>query len=162
MRVSIPTALVDNTYENFPEGTYVGTIDGAEIRDVMNDGSWITLKISVDGVSPIGNTPEPGRQRFTGEVTLVTDGSDIRTLTDFGKDTHFGLVRAAGLLAGLAEGLGVGERTPQGLQVDLDAVINGLADGQFAGEQVAFEVTHYTSKKSGKTTDQYAKFGPAS
>lgn len=162
MRASIPTAIVDNTYENFPEGTYVGSIDGAEIRDVKDDGSWITMKLSIGSITPADGTEDPGRKRFTGELTLVNDENDVRTMTNFGQGAHFGLVRTAGLLAGLAEGLGVAERTPQGVQVDLDAVISGLADGQFAGEQVAFEVTHYTSKSNGKTYDQYAKFGPAS
>ena len=162
MRASVPTAVVDNTYENFPQGNYDGEIREAELRDVNNDGSWLTLKVGVDNITPREGTANPGRDRFQSDITIRTDGVDLFEVTDFSNpDLPFGIRRAAGLLAGLGEGLGVAERTVEGVSVDLKAVAEALIDGKFKGERVGFEVTHYTNKKD-KTFDQYNRFGAAS
>lgn len=162
MRAAIPTSLVDNSYENFPEGTYMGAIDSAEVRDVKNDGSWITLKIGLSDIKPFEGTSDPGRSRFQAEITLTTDGVNLFEVTNWAdKNVPFGIRKTAGLLAGLAEGLGVAQRTPAGVECDLEAVVDGLTTGQFAGERVGFEVVHYSPKNSDKTYDQVNRFGAA-
>lgn len=162
MRANIPTALVDNAYEVFPKGTYVGRIDGAEVRDVKNDGSWITLKLELSGISAVEGTEDPGRTRFSSDLTISSDGTSLLEVTNWGdSNIPYGVRKSAGLLAGLAEGLGVAERGPNGVSADLAQVVEALTEGQFKGEQVAFEVDHYSPKNSDKTYDQFNRFAPA-
>ena len=162
MRATVPSNIVDNSYEVFPEGNYEGALAGAEHRDVKGDGSWKTLKIVTDNITPREGTGEPGRSKFQADITLTTDGVDIFEVEDFSsKDVPFGIVRSAGLLAGLAEGLNLGTRGPNGVEVDLKAVVEALIDGQFAGEKVSFQVSHYKPKNSDKVYEQYNRFGAA-
>lgn len=164
MRASVPTSVVDNEYENFPKGYYDGNIDSAEVRDPNDDGSWLMIRLAVDEITPKEGTADPGRGRFSSDITVKTDGVDLFEVEDFNNpDLPFGIVRGAGLLAGLAEALGVGERDEQTGQVvaDLEAVAQAVTGGQFEGERVGFGVSHYTNSK-GDTYDQFERFGPAS
>lgn len=163
MRASVPTSTVDNTYEAFPRGAYDGEIQGAEIRDPNNDGSWLVLKLSVSGVTPKEGTADPGRSAFQSDITLKTDGVDVTTVEDFGnRDLPFPIRRSGGLLAGLSEALGVASRDNGQVSFDPAAIVDALVDGQFVGEKVGFEVGHYTPKGSTDARDQYNRFGPAS
>jgi hypothetical protein len=162
VRASVPTSTVDNTYEVFPKGVYDGNLSGAQQRDVNGDGSWITLKLSVSDITPKEGTADPGRTAFNSDLTLKTDGVDLFEVENFNsRDVPFGIRRSAGLLAGLAEGLGVAARENGIVSVDLAAVVTALVDSQFDGERVGFEVSHYTPK-GGEARDQYNRFGPAS
>jgi|TARA_A100001037_G_scaffold91951_1_gene83355 hypothetical protein len=160
MQATIPTSLIDQSYETFPEGTYSGDIDSAAIRDPKGDGSWLTLKLGLDGVAPNEGTNDPGRTRFTGDITVATDGYDVREISDFSdRNVPFPVRRAGGLLAGLAEGLGIVQRNGTNMvAVDVSQVLDALTEGNFSGERVAFEVTHYTPA-SGKTREQFNQFG---
>jgi hypothetical protein len=160
LRASVPTSVIDNTYENFPQGTYDGDIGSAEIRDPNGDGSWLLLKLGLTTVAAAEGTGDPGRSAFTSDITLVTDGVDVRE-TDFSGKIPFPITRASGLLAGLAEGLGVATRTNGRVDIDLQSVVDALTGGEFSGERVGFQVSHFTNRKD-KTYDQYAHFGPAS
>lgn len=163
MRASVPTAVVDNTYEVFPQGYYDGDIAAAELRDPNKDGSWLTLKVAVSNITPKDGTQDPGRSAFQSDLTIKTDGVDLFEVEDFSdRDLPFGIRRSAGLLAGLAEGLGVATRENGSVQADLRAVAEALIEGNFEGERVGFEVAHYTPKDSDKARDQYNRFGPAS
>lgn len=161
MRVSVPTNIVDNSYEIYPEGNYDGDIASASIRDVLGDGSWLTLKVSLDGVTARDGTADAGRDRFQSDITLRTDGTDLFEVENFANgEIPFGIRRAAGLLAGLAEGLSIEDRADGAVGVDLKEVAEALVDGEFEGERVSFQVSHYTPKKEGSTArDQYGKFG---
>lgn len=163
-RARVPGALIDNSYENFPKGFYDGDITGAEVRDPNGDGSWLTLKLSVDNITPKEGTADPGRTRFQGDITLRTDGVDLSEVEDFGNgDIPYGVRKAGGLIAGIAEGLNVATRGDDGvLDVDLAAMVDALTSGDFEGERVGFEVSHYSPKTSDKTYDQFNQFGPAS
>lgn len=163
MRASVPTSVVDNTYEVFPQGYYDGDIVEAEVRDPNGDGSWLTLKIRTENITPKEGTEDPGRSAFQSELTIKTDGIELFDVDNFNdRSIPFGLVRAAGALAGLAEGLGVATRENGAVDVDLRQVAEALAAGQFNGERVGFQVTHYSPKDSDKTYDQFGGFGPAS
>jgi len=162
MRVSIPTSVVDNTYTAFPEGTYTGALVSAEVKDPKDDGSWLLLKLGLDGISANEGTEDPGRSKFTADITLYTDGQNVAEIENFNADgVPFSLVRSSGLLAGIAEGLGVVTRDGTQVVVDLEQVIAALTDGNFEGERVSFEVSHYTPKGSDKTYEQFSAFGPA-
>ena len=164
MRARVPEAVVDNAYELMPTGNYDGAIVSAVIRDPNNDGEWLTLRVSIEGVTSRDGTADTGRDRFQSDLTIRTDGVDLFEVEDFTNgEIPFGIRRAAGLLAGLAEGLGVESRADGAVEVDLRSVTEALIDGQFAGEQVAFEVSHYKGTKPGaKARDQYNRFGIAS
>lgn len=161
MRATIPASDVDNSYAVFPEGLYNGQIATAEIRDVK-DG-WQTLKIAVEEVTPRDETqPSPGRTKFQSDITLKTDGVSVFEVGDFSSpDLPFGIRKAAGLLAGLAEGLGVATRENGQVVADLKSVAEALVAGEFKGEKIGFEVKHYKPKGKDKTYDQYNRFGPA-
>lgn len=164
LRVNVPTNIVDNSYEIYPEGNYDGDIASASIRDVLGDGSWLTLKVSLDGVTARDGTADASRDRFQSDLTIRTDGIDLFEVENFANgEIPFGIRRAAGLLAGLAEGLSIEGRESGQVGVDLKEVAEALVDGQFEGERVSFEVAHYTPKKEGSTArDQYNTFGVAS
>jgi len=162
MRASIPTNVVDNSYTVFPEGFYTGALSSAEVRDPKSDGSWLLLRVGLDTITPNDGTADPGRESFRGDITISSDGHDLREITDFSsKEIPFGVVRSAGLLAGIAEALGVATRENGQVDVDLRQVVEALAEGNFAGERVAFEVTHYKPKNSDKIYEQFNRFGAA-
>jgi hypothetical protein len=162
MRASIPTNVVDNSYAVFPEGTYTGALQSAEVRDPKSDGSWLTLKVGLDTITPMDGTTDPGRATFKGDFTIATDGHDLREIEDFSsREIPFSIVRSAGLIAGMAEALGVANRENGQVDVDIRQVLEALTEGNFAGERVAFEVTHYSPKNSDKTYEQFNRFGTA-
>lgn len=166
MRVQVPSAVVNNSYKAFPQGSFDGTISAAQVRDIKNDGSWVVIKLSLDKVTPREGTPNPGRDRFSGDITLVNtdrEGNtvDLRQLTEINGDTPFSIERSAGLLAGLGAALGVAEVDDAGnVGVDFSQVAEALVDGQFAGQRIGFEVSHYTTSKN-ETRDQLATIGMA-
>tara|TARA_R110002020_G_scaffold121916_3_gene277024 strand:+ start:17856 stop:18353 length:498 start_codon:yes stop_codon:yes gene_type:complete len=164
MQVTIPTSLIDQSYEAFPEGTYSGELDSSELRDPKGDGSWLTLKLGFDEVMANTGTDDPGRSRFTGDITIATDGYDVRELQESdlrNKNVPYSVRRTSGLLAGMAEGLGIVQRNGTGgVTVDLAEIVEALTEGNFAGERVAFEVSHYTTA-AGKTREQIKQFGRA-
>ena len=162
MRARVPSNIIDNSFKLFPEGAYDGDITGAVIRDPNNDDSWLLLKVSVGNITAKDGTASPGRDRFQSDITLKTDGTSVFEIEDFGgADVPFVLERGAGLLAGLAEGLGIAETRENGAAyVDLKEVVEALIDGNFEGERVGFEVAHWTSKGDKPVTrDQYVTFG---
>lgn len=164
MRARVPTQLVDNEYEAFPKGFYDGDIDSAEVRDPKDDGSWLTMEVGFASITPKEGTNDPGRSRFSNGITIYSEGVHVKDVEDFSNnDLPFGVRRAGGLLAGLAEGLGVATRDDDGyLDVDIEAVIDALTSGEFEGERVGFQVGHYSPKNSDKTYEQFERFGPAS
>lgn len=159
MRVSIPTSGIDNTYEAFPEGAYTGEIASAALRDPAGDGSWLVLKVGVNNIVPKDGTADPGRNRFSGDITIQTDGVNLLEVEDFANgEVPFTVKKAADLLAGLAEGLDVVSREDGRVEVDLREIFEGLIDGQFEGETVGFEIGNWQPKE-GPTRDQYRAFG---
>jgi hypothetical protein len=161
MRVAVPNATVDNTYEAFPAGDYEGTIEGASIRDPNQDGSWVLAKLSLTSVTPREGTADPGRSAFSGDITIAnTDKSgkfaDVRELTEINGKTPFAVKRGVGLLAGLATAVGAGERDNSHTSVDLKATVDALVDGAFNGQRIAFRVSHYNDR------DQIEVIGPTS
>lgn len=162
MRASIPTNIVDNSYAVFPEGKYTGSLSGAEVRDPKGNGSWLTLKVSLDEISPMEGTEDPGRTKFNGDITILTDGHDMREIADFSdRNLPYALVKSAGLIGGMAEALGVASRENGRVDVDIPAVLEALTEGNFAGERVGFEVAHYSPKNSDKTYEQFNAFAMA-
>lgn len=162
MRASIPTNVVDNSYAVFPEGFYTGALTSAEVRDPKSDGSWLTLKVGLGEVTPNEGTADPGRASFKGDLTIRTDGHDILEIEDFSnREIPFSLVRSAGLIAGIAEALGVASREGGNVDVDIREVVEALTEGNFSGERVSFQVTHYSPKNSDKVYEQFGAFGTA-
>lgn len=161
MRVSIPTSGIDNTYEAFPEGAYEGQIASASLRDPNNDGSWLVLKIGIDSITAKEGTSETTRDRFSGDITIQTDGVNLFEVENFGNGKiPFTIKKAADLLAGLAEGLGVAGRDGGRVDVDLKEVAEALIDGQHEGDSVGFEVANWQPKAEGSSLrDQFASFG---
>ena len=163
MRAHVPSNIIDNTYEEFPRGFYSGAIASAAIRDPNNDGSWLTLKIGVDSITPKDGTADPGRASFAAELTTLTDGVDLFEVEDFSNGKlPYPVVLSAGLLTRMAEALGVVTRGPNGSDLDLREFAGKLIDGKFVSERIGFQVTHYTTKGDNpKTYDQYGAFGSA-
>lgn len=167
MRVRVPKAVVQNSYEAFPEGHYEGIISGADVADPNNDQSWLLLKLSVSDITPREGTADPGRSAFSGDITLrntdrdTGDVIDVREISDLNGSTPFSIRRAAGLLSGVAAAVEVGDVADNGdVEVDLSQVAEALVDGDFEGQKVAFAVSHYTNRK-GDTIDQFDVIGPA-
>ena len=163
MRASIPTNVVDNTYATFPAGVYTGGLASAEQRDPQGSGEWLTLKVGFNEVTPNEGTEDPGRSSFAADITIRTGGFDVTEIEDFSKrDIPFAIVRSAGLLASMAEALGVASRENGRVDVDIRQVVDALTEGNFAGERISFEVSHYTPKNSpDKVYEQFAHFGMA-
>lgn len=161
MRAAVPAAVVDNSYSAFQPGYYNGQIAGAEIRTPQE--GWQVIKLVVDNITPQEGTNDPGRTRFQGDLTIETDGVNLFEVEDFGKgDLPFMIRKSAGLLAGLAEGLGVGERVNGIVHADLKQVAEALIAGQFKGEKIGFEVANRPNKKDPeKPYDGYNRFGKA-
>ncbi len=168
MRVQVPSAIVNNEYPVFPQGAYDGKITAAAVRDPNNDGSWVLIKLTVGDITPREGTADPGRDRFSGDITLRNtdqEGNvqDLRELSEFNGTTHWSIQTGARLLAGLAAGLDVAEVDEAGnVNVDFSQVAEALIDGAFEGQRVGFEVNNYVSKKTKKTGDGFDAFGPAS
>lgn len=159
MRARVPTAAIDNSYEAFPEGAYDGQIASATLRDPNGDGSWLILKLGLDSIVPKEGTSDPGRERFSGDITIETDGVNVFDVEDFGNGKlDFRIRKSGALLAGLAEGLGLVTRENGQVDVDLREVADSLIDGQFEGETVGFEIGNWQPKE-GPTRDQYRAFG---
>jgi hypothetical protein len=162
MRASVPSTVVDNEYSLFPQGTYEGEIATAELRTPKE--GWQVLKLAVENVAPREGTGDPGREKFQSDITILNEGVNVLEVADFSDpDVPFQIKRAAGLLAGLGEALGVAERVNGVVHADLKQVAEALIAGEFKGNKIAFEVTHFQGKKAGsKARDQYNRFAPAS
>jgi len=163
-KARVPGSLIDNEYQTFPKGFYDGDIASAEIRDPRNDGSWLSLELGMENVTPKEGTEDPGRSSFSTGITISTDGVHVTEVEDFSNgELPFAIRRAGALLAGLAEGLQVTTRDDSGVvEVDIEAVVNALTSGEFEGDRVGFQVDHYSPKNSDKTYEQYNRFGHAS
>lgn len=167
MRVRVPKAVVENSYEAFPEGNYEGVISGADVRDPNNDQSWLLIKLATSDVTAREGTADPGRSAFSGDIVLrntdreTGDVVDVREISDVNGSTPFAIRRSAGLLAGIAAALQVGDVADSGdVEVDLGEVAEALVNGDFEGQKIAFAVSHYTNRK-GDTYDQFDVIGPA-
>lgn len=164
MLATIPTSLVDNEYELFPEGTFVGKLADAKTRTF--DGGDAVINVSITDTEVVEGDQDPGGRTFTGRITFTQGGLNVLEVSNFGDNTlPFGIRRAGGLLAGLAEAVGAVQRDPSGAPValDLEAFVDSLLTGEYAAAPVRFTVTHYTPKKSGsKARDEFLRIGPAS
>lgn len=165
MQAEIPTTLVDRTYDPFPPGTYKGEISGAEITTF--DSGDANLRLSVQNIQPLGeDTPDPDGRPFNGDIAVRRDGVGITEIADFSdRDLNFGLRLGAGLLAGVAEAVGAGERGETSVSTDLSAVIDALTSGEWEGAEIGFEVQNRTYEdRNGKeqTTDDFRRIGAAS
>lgn len=149
----VPTSIVENTYEPFPEGTYMGTYSDFSIRDNA-DGSWMALDLTFTDIQPADDTsPEDGRP-FTGSVTIrVKDVSlvDVDDVSSLPREL-FALRLGAGLLGGLALAFGEAHETDEGVDFDLENFISKLQNGAMQGKQAAFVTKH--KKRSGTYIDQ--------
>lgn len=166
MRVTVPSAVVQNSYTAFPAGNYDGTLTGAQVRDPNGDGSWVIIKVSAGDISPREGTADPGREKFSGDITIrntdkdTGEAQDLRELSEVNGNLHWSIERGAGLLAGMGAAFGVAEVDDAGnVSVDLGALATALIDGQFEGERFGFEVTNRT--RDGKTYDGFRTIGPA-
>lgn len=164
MRATVPTGRIRNRYDPFPEGTYRGRIDETEVRDPNDDGEWLLVEVSVEDIEPVDETDDPGRDSFSDDLTVKTDGLHIADIEDFTQDDlyegrTFGLVRAAGLLAGLGEAVGATEIDDEEMEqsVDIEAILEALTSGEFDSEVVGFEVGHY--ERDDGLDDQFVAFG---
>jgi len=165
----VPSALVDNEYELFPEGTFTGKLVGAKMR-TFDSGDQI-LNISVGGTAAASDEdPDTGGRTFTGRVQLKRQNLSILDITTFGPNVPFPLRRAGGLLAGLAEAVGAGERGDAGVDVDLEDFIEDLMGGAFENAELLFEVTHNSwtrkdpsdpDKKITTVRDEFRQIAPA-
>lgn len=162
MRAKVPAARVHNEYEAFPPGYYDGNLSGAEVRDPRGEGEWLTLRVSLDNVAAREGTEDPGRTRFNGDITILTDGYDVREIDDFSNDNLPYQIQVAGeLLGGIAEGLGVYETEGRDIVFDPEAVISALASGDLEGERLGFGVRNWEDN-DGNVRDDFSQFGPAS
>lgn len=143
---TVPTSIVDNEYVPFPEGTYRGALE--DCKPVKNDdGSWMGLELSFVDIEAVGDSPEELRP-FTDTITIRVKNQslvDVVDITQLPREL-FGLRLGAGLLAGLAEAFGEAVRTEEGVNVDLESMIENLQDGTFKGREATF-VTRQKSRK---------------
>jgi hypothetical protein len=157
MRVTIPTSAVDNTYTPMPEGEYEGTIDLAEEKSPTDD--WTVVRISLTDVASTDADVDLSRSRFGADLTIATNGESLLEISEYSDKLPFAIRKTAACLAGLAEGVGVTQRTETGVDFDISDVYDALLAGEFRGERVRFEVSHYTPKNGGRTREQFAAFG---
>jgi hypothetical protein len=168
MQVKVPNRIVDNSYTAFPRGNYDGTISGAAVRDPNNDGSWVLVKLSLEGITPREGTADPGRTNFSGDIVIrntdkdTGEAQDLRELSEVNGNLHFTVERGAGLVAGLGAAVGAAERDETGVSVDLGAVIESLVDGAFEGKRIGFTVNNRKDKNDPtKIYDGFAAIGPS-
>lgn len=137
--LTVPTALVDNDYELFPEGAFMGVLSGAAQKEF----DWGTiLNVSLAKTSPLdeGGAETNGRT-FTGRISLSHDGVSLFDITSV-EGATFPLRKAAGLLAGLAEAVGAVERTNGSISLDLEDFVEALTGGVYEDQAVLFRVSH--------------------
>mgnify|MGYP006283097509 CR=1 FL=1 len=161
MRAPIPTGRIRNRYDPFPQGTYRGRLTEAEVRDPTGEGEWLTIEVTVEDIEPVGETDDPGRSTYSDDLTIQTDGLHVDDVEDFTNDeVPFGLVRTAGLLAGLGEAVGALEIDDGAVEnaVDISPILSALNEGEFDGEIVGFEIGHWTNNDD-EVNDQFAAFG---
>jgi hypothetical protein len=142
----IPTTIVDNVYEPFPEGTYRGRL--ADCKLVTNDDkTWAGLEVSFIDNEPLNDSPEDARA-FTDTITIRAKGTSITEVTDFKTlpKELFGLRLGGGLLAGLAEAFGAAIRTEDGVALDLEDFISNLQSGSHKDKMAVF-ITRHRSRK---------------
>jgi hypothetical protein len=150
---NVPNALVDNEYELFPEGTFIGKLTGAKTR-TFDSGDQI-LNLSFGSTMPATEEdPETGGRAFTGRVQLKRQGLSILDIADFGPNVPFPLRRAGGLLAGMAEAVGAGVRGEDGVAVDLGEFIDALIEGDYENANAKFRVVHNSWTRDDPATGQ--------
>lgn len=168
MQASVPTTAVDNEYELFPEGTFVGELSGAELRE--RDDGRADLQVSFSNTAPFSeNDPDTGGRTFSGKIAVVRDGINVTDVGDFSdQDLPWAIRKAGALFGGLAEAVGAGQRDEETGQVYLDVaqLLGALQDGDFAGESAVFEVTHFSFTPDDEddeiTLDQFNRIGALS
>lgn len=165
MKAHVPTSLVDNEYELFPAGTFVGKLSGATLRE-NSDGSRVSLRVSIGDTQPADEEqPDTNGRTFSGDVAVRWDGQSVTEIADFSDDNlPFPLRLGAARLAGLAECVGAAERdTETGtVSTDFARLIEALQDGAFEGETVGFSVQHRSYENANGDeveTDDFAKIG---
>jgi hypothetical protein len=142
MQSVIPTNIVDNVYEPFPEGTYKGRL--ADCKLVTNDDkTWAGLEVSFVDNEPLNDSPEDARA-FTDTITIRAKGKSITEVDSFATlpKEYFGLRLGSGLLAGLAEAFGAAVRTEDGVAVDLEDFISNLQSGAHKDKYAVFITRH--------------------
>lgn len=167
MRAHVPTSLVDNEYELFPEGTFAGELASAE-RQEYDDGERITIRAAFANTRGLGeDAPETNGRTFTGEIPVRHGGQSVTEIADFSNsEIPFPLRLGAGWLAGLAEAVGAATRDEETGVVDVDFAefLEALQDGEFKDREVAFEVRHRTYENNDGEeveTDDFRRIGPA-
>ncbi|KKL73638.1 hypothetical protein LCGC14_2072920, partial [marine sediment metagenome] len=139
---NVATNIVDNVYEPFPEGTYMGSFADCDMK-TSQDNSWAGLELSFTDVEPVGDSPEDGRP-FKDTITIRVKDVSILEVEDFSAlpKEQFALRLGVGLLAGLAEAFGAATRTEDGVDVDLEGFLASLQDGSFRGLEASFITRH--------------------
>lgn len=165
MQATVPTSLVDNEYELFPEGTFVGELASATRRD-NDEGDRVSLRVSLANTRGLGgDAPETGGRTFSDDIVTVWDGISVAEVSDFSDDSlPYPLRLGAARLAGLAEACGAAQRGDNGVAVDFAAFVEALQEGEFEDREVAFEVNHRSYENNDGeevTRDEFQRIGPA-
>lgn len=155
MSVTLPKSIVENAYEPFPAGTYMGVYADCGIAK-NQDGSWMALELTFVDNEPIGDSPPDGRP-FKDTITIRVKDQSILDFDDFSAlpKELFGLRLGAGLLAGLALAFGEATEDEDGnVEVDLDSFIDNLQNGSLQGRTAAFVTKQRTRKYEDKDTGE--------
>lgn len=165
MRATIPKAVADNDIEPFPVGIFRGKL--TEVSTYTNDeGTYGAVNLRFEDVTPLDEASnDPGNRPYTDRITIMAQDEDgnllaLPEIDDFTGDLPFGIRMGAGLLASLADALGAAERDEdRNVLVDIGAFLDALTSETFEGEEVSFQVTHWTNKDK-VTRHQTRRFAP--
>lgn len=168
--ITVPQALVDEPFVQggdrpFPAGTWAGTIEDVNIQDFpewasnpTNNGyenavgQTLSLQIC-DNVALGEDQDDPGNQRFfapsSRENWVIQDGDLM--VWDVDPDErdvkHWRLQRAYRGLVQLGAALGAATQNGESYSLDLEAFVNGLMDGVYDGQRIAYVTIHRPFKR---------------
>ena len=167
--MKIPAAVVDNRPTPFPVGVYIGELADVEDRPTPDGESQFIRLNFVNNTPADDNTESPGNRIFREDACIRYKGESLFDYDEITEAMPFLLRRGAGLLSGFAVAIGATERIQDGaVEMDLNALVHDLLEGEYSGEKALFQVEHNTYKKKDapeneapQTNAQVRRFAPA-
>lgn len=157
----VPSNIVEGRSSPFPAGTFYGALGEVKDRWVQDRETKQNIRMVFDvtlkDITPIEG-PNVGNRPCRQSFTIINGEQSLVDIVEFDDSVNFGLRQSAGLLAQLATALGAARADIEGnVTLDMEAFLEDLKNGNYAGAQLLFEVTHRTWKPKDAPKDAPAR-----